>query len=599
MVGFLAEEGTKGYDNRVPIAVYDSGNPWLRAAFSLHWSGAVDSCERQQNPSQVVHFPLARCARESEVALERLITTALLKGFGQDRGKRRAAVDFKIRLRPGAEALNILLASSEVVPFAKTGGLADVCGALPIELSKLGHQVTVVLPAYRAAKQCGQKITDTGVTLEIPIGSNLVEGRILRSQLPHSDVPVLLIDQPDYFDRAELYREQGRDYKDNCERFVFFCRSAMESIRLLGLSVDLIHANDWQTGLLPALHKAEYENAPGYEHIATLLTIHNMAYQGRFWHWDMLLTGLDWKYFNWRQMEYYGDLNLLKTGIVFADSINTVSPQYAQEIQTPQLGCGLEGVLSHRRHVLSGILNGVDYQVWNPSTDDALPVKYSSDDWQVGKAACKAKLQRELGLPVSADAPLIGIVGRLADQKGFDLIAQVIRQWVVSSDAQWAILGTGEPQYHTLCRELSGEFPGKVKARLEFSDPLARRIEAGSDIFLMPSRYEPCGLNQLYSLKYGTVPVVHRTGGLADTITDATSENVARGTANGFVFDRYESSALDHALGQACDAYRHDKQLWKQLVTTGMTQDWSWAKSAREYVELYEATIERANQLCA
>lgn len=495
--------------------------------------------------------------------------------------------------------MNILLASSEVVPFAKTGGLADVCGTLPIELTKLGHHVTVVMPAYRIAKQCGQPISDTGVSLDIPIGNHIVEGRLLRSHLPGSDVPVLLVDQPHYFDRDELYREQGRDYRDNCERFVFFCRAAMEAIRLTEMNVDLIHANDWQTALMPAYQKIEYENAAGYEQIATLLTIHNMAYQGQFWHWDMLLTGLDWKYFNWRQMEYYGDLNLLKTGIVFADSLNTVSPRYAQEIQSAPLGCGLEGVLAHRKNVLSGIINGVDYQEWNPEIDPHLAANYAPDDWQVGKARCKADLQRELGLPDNPRAPLIGMVGRLADQKGFDLVAQVIRQWVNGSDAQWAILGTGEPNYHTLFRELTAEFPSKVAARLEFSNRMAHRIEAGSDIFLMPSRYEPCGLNQLYSLKYGTVPVVHHTGGLADTIRDASGAYLEAKTANGFSFDRYEANELDHALERACHIYRHDTPLWNQIVTTGMTQDWSWASSARKYVELYESTIARVNQLCA
>ncbi len=478
--------------------------------------------------------------------------------------------------------MKILLASSEVVPFAKTGGLADVCGALPVELAKLGHEVSVIMPAYRRVRHCGQEIADTGIRVEVPIGSHVVEGRYLRSHLPGSDVPVYLVEQARYFDRDELYREAGRDYKDNCERFVFFCRAVMESIRLFDLNIDLIHANDWQTGLLPAFQKIEYDNAPGYEQIATLLTIHNMAYQGQFWHWDMLLTGLDWKYFNWRQMEYYGDLNLLKSGIVFADSLNTVSPQYAAEIQQSPLGCGLEGVLSHRSNVLSGIINGVDYSVWNPASDPHLAATYTSSNWEQGKARCKAALQIELGLPDSPQVPLIGLVGRLADQKGFDLVAQVIKQWVLTTDAQWAILGTGESQYHTLFRELSAEYPSKVAAKLLFSDALAHRVEAGSDIFLMPSRYEPCGLNQLYSLKYGSVPVVHRTGGLADTISDASGENLANRRANGFVFDRYEMTALDLALDRACQAFLHEKPLWNQLVETGMTQDWSWAEKRTE-----------------
>ena len=487
------------------------------------------------------------------------------------------------------------MATSEVVPFAKTGGLADVCGSLPIELAKLDHEVSVIMPAYSSVKKAGIELTDTGVLLDIPIGSKIVEGRILRGQLPDSNVPIYFVDQPIYFERNELYREAGEDYKDNCERFVFFCRAALESIRLLQLNVDLVHANDWQTGLIPALQKIEYENAPGYEHLASLLTIHNMAYQGQFWHWDMLLTGIDWKYFNWHQMEYYGNLNLLKTGLVFADSINTVSPRYAEEIQTEPLGCGLENVLRNRSHVLSGIINGVDYGAWNPATDNYLASTYAPENWQAGKADCKRDLQERLSLPTDPNIPLIGLVGRLADQKGFDLVAQVMNHWVTSRDVQWAILGTGEPNYHELFTRLSAEYPDRVAAKLEFSNEWAHQIEAGADIFLMPSRYEPCGLNQLYSLKYGTVPVVHATGGLADTILDASESNLQQGLANGFSFDVYEAAALERTLDRACDTYSHHRDKWNQLVLTGMQQDWSWAESARKYVELYQTTIDRAN----
>lgn len=494
--------------------------------------------------------------------------------------------------------MKILLASSEVVPFAKTGGLADVCGALPIELSKLGHEVTVIMPAYRGIRELGIEIEETGVEFEVPIGNHGVEGRYLKSYLPGSSVPILLVEQPHYFDRAALYGEHGGSYKDNCERFVFFNRAVMESIRLLGLDVDLIHANDWQTGLLPAYQKIEYENAPGYEHIATLLTIHNMAYQGQFWHWDMLLTGIDWKYFNWHQMEFYGDLNLLKTGIVFADSINTVSPTYATEIQSSELGCGLEGVLSQRSDVLSGIINGVDYGEWNPATDPYIKQTFGVENWHEGKAACKRDLQELMGLPTDPHAPLIGIVGRLADQKGMDLIAEIIRTWATESNAQWAILGTGSPAYHTLLENLTAEFPSHIRARLEFSNELAHRIEAGSDLFLMPSRYEPCGLNQLYSLKYGTVPVVHSTGGLADTIYDVNDETLAHGQATGFAFRHYDAASLDNALRRACSIYRDEKPKWNQIVEAGMRQDWSWSESARRYVQLYETTIQRASALC-
>ena len=284
----------------------------------------------------------------------------------------------------------------------------------------------------------------------------------------------------------------------------------MESIRLLDLAPNVVHANDWQTGLIPAYLDIEYGHVAGYADIASVFTIHNMAYQGQFWHWDMLLTGLDWKYFNWHQLEFYGNLNLLKAGIVFADAVTTVSPTYAREIQQTDLGCGLENVLLQRGGAVSGIINGVDYAVWNPAQDLKIAAQYGVDDWQQGKGVCKQSLQEQLGLPVRAEVPLIGIIGRLVDQKGFDLIAGLMQKWMHEADVQWAVLGTGEPSYHQLLEHLQREYPKKAAVKLMFSDELAHRIEAGSDIFLMPSRYEPCGLNQLYSLKYGSVPVVHK-----------------------------------------------------------------------------------------
>ena len=489
--------------------------------------------------------------------------------------------------------MNILMVASEAIPFAKTGGLADVVGSLPVELSRLGHRVSLMLPAYRQAMNCGQPIEPTGLSLDIPIGNKIVSGSLLRSVLPDSNVPVYLVQQDEYFDRDELYRHAGEDFRDNCERFVFFSRAVMEAIRMLDLAPNIIHANDWQTGLVPAYLEAEYREAPGYRDVATVFTIHNMAYQGQFWHWDMMLTGLDWKYFNFHQMEFYGNLNLLKTGIVFSNAVTTVSPSYSREIQHTELGCGLQDSLLQRSSSVSGIINGVDYSVWNPQTDTKIAQNYSADTWQEGKPACKRALQEELGLPVRDDVPVIGIVGRLVDQKGFDLIAKVMQQWVHHTDVQWAILGTGEPGYHELLERLQKERPDRAGVRLTFSDELAHRIEAGADIFLMPSRYEPCGLNQLYSLKYGTVPVVHRTGGLSDTISHPTGENLANRTANGFVFDDYDATALESVLGAACEIYRSDRNTWEQLVGTGMRQDWSWKTSAKSYEKLYEETLQR------
>jgi starch synthase len=488
--------------------------------------------------------------------------------------------------------VNILVATSEAVPLAKTGGLADVCGALPTALGHLGHRASIILPYYRCARYSGLPVQPLGIDFIVPIGSKTVTGHLLTTELPRGGVPVYLVQQDQYFDRDSLYGQDGQDYIDNCERFVFFCRAVMEAIRLLDLQVDVIHANDWQTGLVPAYLKLEYQHRPGYQNIASLFTIHNMAYQGSFWHWDMLLTGLDWKYFNWRQMEHFGKLNLLKTGLVFCDSINTVSPRYAEEIQTPEFGAGLEGVLQYRRDALSGILNGIDTNAWNPATDSHLAARYTSETVGQCKPLCKAALQRELGLPEQPDVPLIGMIGRLAHQKGIDLVTKVMLDWADRADVQWAILGNGDPKYHRQLERIAQDRPNRVALRLGFSDELAHRIEAGADMFLMPSRYEPCGLNQMYSLRYGTVPLVRQTGGLADTVVNCDEQSLADGTANGFSFREDNPQALEETLHRAISAYRQT-DIWAKLIRNGMRQDWSWDQSAARYVELYETTVQR------
>jgi starch synthase len=494
--------------------------------------------------------------------------------------------------------VNILLATSEAVPFAKTGGLADVCGALPVELTRLGHKTAVILPAYRQTRYCGQPIRSLGIDFIVPIGSKMVTGHLLQSVMPDGKTPVYLVEQDQYFDRDQLYSVEGKDYIDNCERFVFFSRAVLEAIRLLDLHVDVLHTNDWQTGLVPAYLKIEYHGIPRYQRIATILTVHNLSYQGQFWHWDMLLTGLDWKYFNWRQMEFHGNLNLLKTGMVFADAINTVSPRYSQEIQSSPLGCGLEGVLQYRREVVSGILNGIDPREWDPASDPHLAANYNVNTVEKVKPICKAAVRKELGLPRESAAPLVGFIGRLIDQKGLDLIVDVMQHTLQTSDVHWVILGTGQPKYHKLLENLAERFPQKVALRLAFSNPLAHRIEAGADIFLMPSRFEPCGLNQLYSLRYGTVPLVRATGGLADTITGY-DPHVQNSAANGFVFQEYSPLALSECLRQACDTCQNQPDVWRQLMTTGMRQDWSWTQSAKKYVELYRRTMEQGGATAA
>ena len=493
--------------------------------------------------------------------------------------------------------MNILVAASEVVPFAKTGGLADVAGALPLALAELGHRVTVILPNYRACRRSGRPVRSTGMTLTIPIGTRRVEGEVLESSLGDGEVPVFLIDQPDYFDRDGLYQEGGKDYPDNSERFVFFSRAVLETIRLMELEIDVLHANDWQTGLVPVYLETEYRRQEGLKSIGTLFTVHNLGYQGQFWHWDMLLTGLDWKLFNWQQLEFYGYLNLMKAGLVFADAINTVSRRYAQEIQTSEYGHGLEGVLQSRRNDLYGIVNGIDYGVWNPAVDPHLAAHYDEQSVGKGKPQCKAALQKRFKLPERPEVPVLGQIGRLADQKGWDLVAAVADE-LLREDVQIVVLGTGEAKYHELLQELVRRYPTKVGLMLGFDNGLAHQIEAGADMFLMPSRYEPCGLNQLYSLKYGTVPVVRATGGLADTIVDSTPPTLASGTATGFSFEPYNAATFLQCVRRALGLWK-DRAGWQRLVQNGMRQDWSWGHSAQEYLKVYEKVWTKRAQAVA
>lgn len=484
----------------------------------------------------------------------------------------------------------ILMAASEAVPLAKTGGLADVCGTLPIALQQAGTRVTLIMPAYRSALRILGNACQVRIPFEVPIGPKLVSGNFLPTVLPGTSVPLILVENPAYFDRAELYTEGGVDYRDNCERFVFFSRAVMDAIRVLHLEPDVIHCNDWQTALIPVYLESEYRAVPGYEKISSLLTVHNLAYQGRFWHWDMLLTGLDWKLFNWRQLEFYGDLNLLKGGIVFANYISTVSPRYAHEIMTEQFGCGLDGVLRTRRAQLTGILNGVDYALWNPATDATLASRYSVSDWPQGKRDCKRALQQQLGLALEPEIPLVGFIGRLIEQKGIDLIARQIENWAPTRKVQWVVLGTGTAEYENRLLALSRQFPAVVAVRIEFSETLSRQILAGSNIFIMPSRFEPCGLTQFFSLKYGCVPLVHATGGLFDSITDVSS---LHGQGNGFVFDNFSDTACQQTLARALRTYGTNS--WTQLVETGMRQDWSWQRSAEQYQQLYQHAVAQMN----
>lgn len=486
----------------------------------------------------------------------------------------------------------IVLTASEAVPFSKTGGLADVIGALAKSLDQMGHDVVMIIPDYYLLRQRNRnlpKITDTGLRFSIDMNGRQMPASVNWATLPGSNVRVFLIRQPEYFDRPQLYQENGHGYVDNCARFSFFSRAVLEVCRQMVLRPDVIHCNDWQTGLIPALLNTQYSRVPGFERTSSIMTIHNMAYQGRFWHFDMPLTGMDWSYFNYHHMEAWGDMNLLKTGISFADQVTTVSPTYAKEICTADGGYGLEGVLRHRSEDLSGILNGIDDDVWNPEKDNFLPACYSLDSIEQGKPQCKAFLQQRMGLPTRNDVPLFGMVSRMTDQKGFDLITEAAER-LLSRDLQIAFLGTGDPYYESQITGLAQRFPSKVAVQIGFDESLAHQIEGGSDAFLMPSRFEPCGLNQMYSLRYGTVPVVRNVGGLADSVMNFDLNPHSLNTANGFVFADYNRDALAGTVERALETYSRP-HIWKQLVRNGMSRDWSWNRSAAEYVGVYEAAI--------
>lgn len=500
------------------------------------------------------------------------------------------------------EPLNILLAASEVVGFAKTGGLADVAGSLPVALSHLGHHCAVILPLYRGCRTATPTPTPTDRVFSVRVGDQVKHGRLWRSSLAGGAVPVYLVEHNDYFDRDDPAAGRGlyqykhddgtrHDYDDNCERFVFFNRAVLEVLPALDAWPDVIHVNDWQTGLIPVYLKEQYYHLSDvklnlhYERVRTLMTIHNIAYQGTFWHWDMNTAGLDWRLFNPGGVEFYGKLSLLKAGVVFADLINTVSPTYAREIQTPYFGSGMQGVLSANRDRLFGIVNGVDYTVWDPRHDRHLAANYGPDDL-AGKATCKRALQKEYGLAEEPHTPLFGVVARLTEQKGVDLIGAVV-PGLLDQGGQLVVLGDGDRKYHRLFEQLKERYPQRLGLTLGFDEPLAHRIEAGADVFLMPSAYEPSGLNQLYSLRYGTPPVVRATGGLADTVADTTPEAIAAGTATGFRFGAYSAHELWKAIERAIGLYRHYPDEWAKVMQNGMRQDWSWDRSAKEYEGLY------------
>ena len=486
--------------------------------------------------------------------------------------------------------LRVLVIASEVAPFAKTGGLADVAGALPAALAALGHDVRIMLPKYRGTEAHAFETRVVVPSIQVPLGERTAEGALIEGRTP-SGVPVYLLEHDRYYDRDNLYGTADGDYWDNCERFVFFCRAALEALARLDAArsdarwlPQIIHANDWQTGLVPVYLRTLYRDHPLLGRLPTLFTVHNLAYQGVFWHYDMPMTGLGWDLFTPAGIEFYGKLNLLKGGLIFSDLLTTVSRTYAREIRTAAFGAGLEGVLEERSHDLHGVVNGIDYETWNPQKDAAIAHPYSAADPEP-KAICRETLRRELALDEGA-GPLIGVVTRLAEQKGMDLVLEAL-PGILAEGAQLVLLGSGDPRLEEDFRAAAAAHPGRVAVRIGYDDDLARRIYAGTDAFLMPSRYEPCGLGQLIALRYGGAPIVRRTGGLADTVTEF---DPARRTGTGFVFDAFAPDALLAAVRRTASAYRQPAG-WKALVRNAMAEDFSWDASAREYVTLYRRAV--------
>ena len=481
--------------------------------------------------------------------------------------------------------MRILFAASEALPYAKTGGLADVIEALPRALVKLGHEVAVFLPRYRGIKVNSVTIP----SLTIPLGTRLRFPSVANAGV-HRGVRYYFLDDPFYFDRDGIYGDRNREYPDNAERFTEFCRATIELAKQVWMP-DLIHCHDWQTAMIPVLLRTSYGDDPTVRDLPTVFTIHNMGYHGIFPREALDRVGLPSAIYHPGGVEFFGNVNFLKGGLVYSDYLTTVSRKYAQEIQTSEFGFGLDGVVRSRSGRLTGILNGVDYSAWSPDRDTLIPAKYSSKS-MAGKRICKQALIDELKLlNDNPNRPILGIVSRFADQKGFDLIAQIARD-LMHEDLLVAVLGSGERRYEELFRALASDFPGRVGAIIAYDNRLAHLIEAGSDIFLMPSRYEPCGLNQIYSLRYGTVPVVRATGGLDDTIE---SFDLQHGTGTGFKFVEYSGGALLHAIRQALHHFS-DEGVWNRIQLNGMAKDFSWNTSAAEYAKLYEAAIAARNQ---
>jgi len=487
------------------------------------------------------------------------------------------------------DRLKIAFVTSEAVPFAKTGGLADVSGALPQALSALGHSVKLFMPGYRRIRVQKQNFKKLDLEISCQIGTKTHGGTVSYFEDFDAGLEYYFINNDYFYDRDELYRDNAtdKDYIDNDERFIFFCHAVLQTVRKMGWRPDIFHANDWQSALIPAFLKTACKNDDFYEGIRSVFTIHNIGYQGKFAPESFLKLNLDPSYFSATgPFEFWGDVNFMKAGIHFSDKITTVSPTYAREIQdTDEYGKGLQGVLRERTEDVSGILNGVDYNIWSPRFDPLIPHRYFISNLS-GKRKNKLELLHLCNFPLRTDQPLIGVISRLDIQKGFDLLEDIMDD-ILSLDLQFILLGTGDEKYHEFFRDVEKRFPDRFKAFLTFDNRLAHWIEAGCDIFLMPSRYEPCGLNQMYSLKYGTVPVVRKTGGLADTVIDF-DESAKTGT--GFVFKKYDSGELLDTIKRAVRIYSRNRT-WFKIVKQGMKQDFSWENSAKLYSDLFLSIV--------
>ncbi len=475
--------------------------------------------------------------------------------------------------------MHIAFVASEGVPFSKTGGLADVVGALPRALAALGHQVSVYLPLYRQTRLADPATVVASITIPFDDKYRFASVVMGGSQ---SGVKFYFVDFPEYFDRDALYGTPAGDYPDNAERFALFSRAVLESSKIIGVP-QIVHCHDWQSALVPVLLRTVYAEDPAFRDVGTVFTIHNMGYQGLFPPETLPLLMLPWDLFTMSKMEFFGQVNFLKGALTYADYVTTVSKKYSQEIQTAEYGFGLEGVLRDRAATVTGILNGVDYDEWSPQADKFTVAKYSASDLS-GKAKCKLDLLQAFGMKSSnPKTPLIGIVSRFAAQKGFDLIAQIMDR-LAREEMIMVVLGSGDKLYEEIFARLHKQFPNKIALKVAYDNAIAHKIEAGADMFLMPSRYEPCGLNQIYSLKYGTVPIVRATGGLDDTI-EPWDARTGKGT--GFKFAEYTGEALLLTIKQALQSFR-DQTSWEVLIRNGMNKDFSWSASAREYGKIYE-----------